>query len=126
MLKPTCRIIVGLCERDCIQLFEADCGFQARLGIGQVFELLIGCFEVRIRVAFALPAFVVGDGIGEQARPMEVQVGGKALDGELVDLVGVGSGNMRVTELLADDRSILSLLRSWATRWLTYSERLSE
>jgi len=59
--------MVGLRKGDCIQLFEADAGFQAGLGIGHGLELVIGSFEVLTGVAFALASLVVNDGIREQA-----------------------------------------------------------
>ena len=59
-------------------------------------------------VAPADPALVVGLFAGEEAGPVEVEVGGEDLLIESVDLLGVAAGDVAVAEMLSDHGTVLA------------------
>ena len=60
-------------------------------------------------VALARLAFLVGDFLGKQARAVEIDIRVEVRGAPGVDLGGETLGDMRVAQVLADDRTVLRL-----------------
>ena len=79
-------LIIGLFQGDFIQFLESDVGFEERFGVGQGVELFIRRHQVFVAVTLGDPALVVDDFFWEETRPVEVEVRGQDVQGEVVDL----------------------------------------
>ena len=56
-----------------------------------------------IAVTLGAAAFVIDEFFREEAGPMEVEIRGKDVQGEIIDLGGVAAWDVAVAEMLADD-----------------------
>ena len=102
-------IIVAQGEGDGVELLEGGPRGEVDGGLGERLELLIGRHDVGVAVALAAAALGV-DGLGgEEAGPVEVEIGREDVLGEVVDALGVAAGDVAVAEVLADDRAVLAL-----------------
>jgi hypothetical protein len=63
---------------------------------------------VFIAVTLGDAAFVIDEFFREEAGPMEVEIRGKDVQGEIVDFGGVAAWDVGVAEVLADDRAVLA------------------
>ena len=107
--RASCRIIVAQGEGDGVELLEGGPRGEVGGGLGERLELLIGRHDVGVAVALAAAALGV-DGLGgEEAGPVEVEIGREDVLGEVVDALGVAAGDVAVAEVLADDRAVLAL-----------------
>ena len=77
-------VIVTLREGECIEFVEADAVTEIGCGIGQRMQLLVGRHHVFVGIALALWSLFVGDGDGEVARPVEVQIGREHVGSEVM------------------------------------------
>ena len=140
-------IIVAQGEGDGVELLEGGPRGEVDGGLGERLELLIGRHDVGVAVALAAAALGV-DGLGgEEAGPVDVEIGREDVLGEVVDALGVAAGDVAVAEVLRTTEPFLLSTRAlslvcrardlvnssmWrasssaATVRLTYSEPLSE
>ena len=89
-------------------MLEGDPRLQILAGIGQGLELVIGCHQVRVRVALFAFALGVDNLLGKETGPVEVQVGRQDTHRESVDLLCVVSGNMVIAQVLAHGGAVLA------------------
>ena len=103
-----CLIIADF-RGDLIELVEGDERFEKCLRVGQRFQFVVGSHHFFIRIAFDLFSAMVGNGFREEAGAVIVDVWIQVIDQETVDEGSMSLGNMSVSQMLADDRSILTL-----------------
>ena len=77
------------------------------LGVGQRLEFFIRGHHVLEPVVLSDFAFIISEGLGEEIRAVEVEIGTQAFPAEGVDLAGVVPRNMAVAQVFAHDRLIL-------------------
>jgi hypothetical protein len=91
----------------CIELQEGDTGFEELLGLVQGFEFFVGRHHQFVGIALALAALGVGDGFGEQAGAVEIDVGVKVVAAKRIDQIGEALRDMAVAEVFAHDSPVL-------------------
>ena len=92
-----------------IELVEGDERFEKCLRVGQRFQFVVGSHHFFIRIAFDLFSTMIGNGVGEEAGAVIVDVWIQVIGQEPVDERSMFLWNMSVSQMLADDRPILTL-----------------
>ena len=92
-----------------IELVEGDERFEKGLRFGQRFQFVVRRHHLVVRITFDLFSAMVGNGFGEEAGAVIVDVLIQVIGQETVDEGSMSLGNMSVSQMLADDRPILTL-----------------
>ena len=92
---------------DFVQLVEGDQRFEKGLRAGQRFQFVVRGHHLFVRVRFDFFSAMVGNGFGEEAWAVKVDVRIEMIGQEAVDQWCVSLGDMSVSEMFADDRSVL-------------------
>ena len=94
-------------RRGCFELVEGNAGFQKALWMGQRLELLIGRHHRLEAVALALFALGIDEGLGEEARAVEVHVRVEEFAQEVIDPGSEVLRDMGITQVLAHHSRVL-------------------
>ena len=108
-VEGTRGLVVAQGRSHGIELREGGPGLQTGDGVGQRLQLLVGGHDVSAAVALADATLGVDGFAGEEAGPVEIEVGREDPLGESVDPLRVAAGDVAVAEMLSDDRAVLAL-----------------
>lgn len=90
-----------------IGLLERNAMLEILIDHGQRLELLIGSHHQPVGIAFALAAFGIGEGFGEQTWPVEVYTGMQVVAAEGIRWCGKALRDVAVAQMFAYDVAVL-------------------
>jgi len=103
VVQTLCGLIIADCPGLRIKLLERTGGLKILLIQGQRLELLVGSHHHFVGIALALAAFGIGDGFGEQAWSVEIEIGIEVVAAEGIYRCGEALRDVAVAQRFAYD-----------------------